>query len=77
VTVPADAELWFDGTKTRQVGAVREFKTPQLPTNRSYTYQVRVRWQEDGQAREQTRTVRVVANQRLAVDFTNGEAAEE
>jgi uncharacterized protein (TIGR03000 family) len=55
---------------------VREFKTPPLPTNRSFTYQLRVRWQEDGLAREQTRTVRVVAGQQLAVDFTNGEAVE-
>jgi uncharacterized protein (TIGR03000 family) len=76
VTVPANAELWFDNAQTKQVGPVREFKTPSLPTNRSFTYQVRVRWQEDGQMREQQRTVRVVAGQRLAVDFTNGEAAE-
>jgi len=77
VTVPANAELWFDSARTKQVGAVREFKTPSLPSNRSFTYQLRIRWQEDGQLREQLRTVRVVAGQQLAVDFTNGEAAAE
>ncbi len=76
VTVPAGAELWFDGTKTKQVGAVRDFQTPLLPTNRNFTYQLRIRWQEDGQMREQKRTVHVEGGQHVAVDFTSAAAAE-
>src|SRR4051812_14539249 len=30
VLVPADAELWFNGTKTTQGGTAREFESPPL-----------------------------------------------
>jgi uncharacterized protein (TIGR03000 family) len=70
VGVPtADAEIWFQGQKTRRTGKVREFKSPPLAPGMSYTYAIRARWRENGQEVTQTRTVPVRAGQHVRVDF--------
>lgn len=57
MNVPADAEVWIQGTQTQQTGPVRTFVTPPLsgPAN----YEVKVRRNVDGQATEQTMNVMV------------------
>jgi uncharacterized protein (TIGR03000 family) len=70
VRAPADAEIWFDGTKTRQTGAVREFESPELMRGREYTYEVRARWTQDGKEVSRTRSIDVSAGARRTVDFT-------
>ena len=70
VRVPAGAEVWFDGTKTRQTGAVREFESPELMRGREYTYEVRARWTQDGKEVSRTRSIEVAAGARKTVDFT-------
>jgi uncharacterized protein (TIGR03000 family) len=57
VTVPANAELWFDGEKTAQTGAQRTFHSPPLPPGNTYVYTVRVRWTEGGKPFEQIQAV--------------------
>jgi len=70
VMVPADAEVWFDGNATQQRGPFREFTTPPLDPNRTFTYQIRARWMQNGQAMDQTRSVQVQANRAATVDFS-------
>lgn len=71
--VPSDAEVWFDGEKTAQTGAEREFKSPALPVGRLYHYDVRARWTEGGKVVDQTRSIPAGANRRTEVDFTQPE----
>src|SRR5579884_166675 len=57
VTVPAGAELWVDGHKTSQTGAVRQFTSPPLAAGKDYTYELRAKWKDGGRTVEQSRTV--------------------
>jgi uncharacterized protein (TIGR03000 family) len=61
LTVPADAQVWFDGQATTQTGTLRRFVTPPLRANSDYSYELKVRWNQDGQQKEETRTISVVA----------------
>jgi uncharacterized protein (TIGR03000 family) len=70
VRAPADAEIWFGATKTRQTGAVREFESPELMSGREYTYEVRARWTQDGKEVSRTQSIEVSAGARKTVDFT-------
>jgi uncharacterized protein (TIGR03000 family) len=70
VRVPdPNAQVIIDGNQTRQTGSDREFVSEMQPGS-SGTYQVRVRWTENGRTREQTRDVPVRPGQRQVVDFT-------
>jgi uncharacterized protein (TIGR03000 family) len=69
VRVPADAELWFDGTKTSQASEVRQFQTPALEPGQEYNYTVRARWKDQGREVDQTRKVTVRAGDRLGINF--------
>jgi uncharacterized protein (TIGR03000 family) len=69
VRVPADAELFFDGGKTVQKGALRTFVTPPLQPGKEFRYAVKARWQEGGKTVEKTREVRVRAGQDVLLDF--------
>lgn len=71
VRMPADAQLWFDGNKTSQTGAMREFTSPPLTPGQTFTYELRATWTgEGGTPITQTRTVNVQAGKRSLVDFT-------
>jgi len=73
VRVPvANAEVLFDGNKTTQAGTLREFVSPPLAAQGSFTYVITARWMENGQPVERVRTVQVQAGQRVMVDFTKG-----
>jgi uncharacterized protein (TIGR03000 family) len=68
--VPSAAELWFNGTKTaQQAKAVRHFVTPALDPGQDYSYDIRVRWTDDGQPVEQTRRVLVRAGDRMTLNL--------
>jgi uncharacterized protein (TIGR03000 family) len=69
VRVPADAQVWFDGTATTSTGAVREFDTPPLVPGRRYTYDVKATWMQDGQEVTRTQSVRFSAGDRIEVLF--------
>jgi uncharacterized protein (TIGR03000 family) len=68
--VPADAQLWFNGTATSQAGTDREFYSPPLTPGRTYHYNVRARWTQDGRPVEVARDVPVQANEWKEVDLT-------
>lgn len=69
VTVPADAELWLNGQRMHLTGAERDFLTPPLHKGETYGYQVKARWTQDGQPREETLDVKVRANKTTAVQL--------
>lgn len=73
VAVPADAELWFQGQKTTQKGAFRQFQTPALKPG-SYTYEVKARWDDKGKPKEETRKITVRPGDRFNIDFTQAES---
>ncbi len=76
VKVPhPDAEVWFQGIKTKQTGLVRSYLSPPLKPGKKYRYNMKVRWQENGQALEKTRTFLVQAGQQVGIDFTQLEEA--
>jgi uncharacterized protein (TIGR03000 family) len=68
VNVPANAAVWFEGTKTTTTGAVREYQSPPLRPGR-YTYAIRARWTENGRAVTQTQNVPVSPGSHISVDF--------
>jgi uncharacterized protein (TIGR03000 family) len=70
VSVPADAEIWFDGTKTAQTGTARRFVSSPVTPGPDYTYEVKVRWRENGTAVIQTRRVIVHAGDVINLRFT-------
>jgi uncharacterized protein (TIGR03000 family) len=69
IQVPADAEIWVEGEKTKQTGTNRTFRSPPLEPGKNYTYEVKVRWMEDGKPVEKTENVPVHAGEQSRVDF--------
>jgi uncharacterized protein (TIGR03000 family) len=69
IKVPADAQIWFDGTRTAQTGAVRYYVTPRLGAGRTWTYEVRARWQQDGQPVTRTRQLQLEAGKEARLDL--------
>jgi uncharacterized protein (TIGR03000 family) len=51
--VPLTAEVYVEGNRLEQNGAVRQIVTPQLEPGRRYYYEVSVRWLSEGQVVEQ------------------------
>jgi len=74
VRLPADAKIWFDDNPTSQTGAFRTFVSPPLEPDKDHFYQVKVRWQENGQDVTRTRKVEVHAGDRLNLSFGPGVA---
>lgn len=72
VRVPANADIWFDGTKTTQTGTVRHFVSPPLDAGRAYSYEIRGRWMENGREVNQSRTITVRPGSQQTVDFVSG-----
>jgi uncharacterized protein (TIGR03000 family) len=71
VWVPAaNADVWLNGSRTKQTGTYRQFKSPTLEPGQAYAYEIRARWTEDGHTVEQTRTIKVHANDLVKVDLT-------
>jgi uncharacterized protein (TIGR03000 family) len=71
VRVPADAQVMFDNSPTRQMGSERNFVTPPLEGNFRYTYEISARWRDaNGKERQENRTVRLTPGQTANVDFT-------
>lgn len=73
VRVPANAEVFLNGSVTKATGTVREYVSPPLETGWKYSYEIRGRWTENGQPVERTRVLRVQPGQRLDIDLTKKE----
>jgi uncharacterized protein (TIGR03000 family) len=70
LVVPANAQVWFNGQATAQTGTVRRFVTPPLNADNDYSYELKVRWDKDGQPAEESRTITVVAGGFRRLDLT-------
>jgi uncharacterized protein (TIGR03000 family) len=71
VLVPANAELWFNGTKvTGKEGTVRKFASPALTPGQRYSYEVRAQWKQNGQTITKTHELTVKAGAHIDVYFT-------
>jgi uncharacterized protein (TIGR03000 family) len=69
VEVPMNAEVWLEGQPTTQAGTKRVFKSPPLSANQRFSYQVRAKWLDHGQQREQTQTIDVQGGYLVTVAF--------
>jgi uncharacterized protein (TIGR03000 family) len=69
-----NAQVIVDGHQTQQRGTEREFVTDMSPGS-SGTYHIKVRWNQDGRQREQTRDVPVRAGAQQVVDFTQAQGS--
>jgi uncharacterized protein (TIGR03000 family) len=69
VKVPAEAELWFDESKTSQEGSYRQFVTPPLPGSGNLCYSVRARWLIKGVELTREERVSVHPGGRETVNF--------
>ena len=72
VLVPdANAQVWFEDGLTSQTGTQRMFHSPPLEPNRTFTYTVKARWMENGQAINQESQIKVQAGQSYTITFRN------
>jgi uncharacterized protein (TIGR03000 family) len=70
VLVPvADAQVWVENVATTQKGKERLFQSPPLEPNRNFTYTIKARWMENGQAVNRESQVNVQAGQSITVSF--------
>jgi uncharacterized protein (TIGR03000 family) len=69
VDVPTDARLFIDDQPTTSVGARRTFVTPELGTEVSYDYTVRVELSRDGRTYRDSRTVQIKGGQITGISF--------
>jgi len=72
--VPANAEVWLNGSRMAATGPVREFTSPPLIPGDDYSYDVRVRWMENGRPLERTQKVTFHAGEQVNLDLTTAPA---
>lgn len=77
VSLPAGAELWFEGMQVPGGGTIRKFTSPELDPLKAYTYDVRASWYENGKIVTQSQRLLVRAGDRLTVNFPNAPAVEQ
>lgn len=69
--VPPSAEVLFDGGKTTQTGAIREFVSPPLTAGKVFDYAITVRYFDAaGKGITDRRVIHVRANDWFRLDFT-------
>jgi uncharacterized protein (TIGR03000 family) len=70
VRLPADADLWFQGTRMSLTGPERIFTTPALAQGQEYVYDVFARWYEAGREVRKRERIPVRAGQRHILELT-------
>jgi uncharacterized protein (TIGR03000 family) len=68
--VPAGAQVWVDGTRTRQTGETRHYYSPPLTPGKKYAYEISVRWTRDGKPVEKNQRIIVQAGSMIRQDVT-------
>ncbi len=64
-----NAQVWFDGTLTKQTGLDRMFHTSNLAPGGDYSYRIRAAWTEKNTPMIQERAVTVTPGQTSTADF--------
>lgn len=67
--LPGDAEVWFEGVKTKQTGTLRYYFSPPLAADRKYSYQIQARWSKDGEPVEWKKRIEVRAGDAIRLDL--------
>lgn len=75
VSLPAFAQLKFNGVLTTQTGEHRSFVSPAMPVDQPYVYDIQARWTENGQPVRWRHEYTVQAGQSLNVNI--GPPSEE
>ncbi len=71
LTVPTDAQVWFEEKVTKERGETRYYESPPLAPGHQYVYDVKVRWRnKEGKEVTRTRQLDVSANSTVSADFT-------
>ncbi len=68
VTLPAGAELWFDGKKINLTGTHRSFEVD-LQKGLKFSCELRAVWQEQGRSIQQKRLLTLQAGETVQVEF--------
>jgi uncharacterized protein (TIGR03000 family) len=68
VTLPANAELWFDDAPTKATGTTRHFESPPLAPGQ-HGYELRARWSENGTDVTQSKRIDVAPGAVIRVGF--------
>ena len=69
VRLPAGARLAIESQPTAQRGSERTFRSPELPSGKTFVYTLVATWREGDTDREVTRTASFQAGQVTRVDF--------
>ncbi|NDC53954.1 MAG: TIGR03000 domain-containing protein [Planctomycetia bacterium] len=69
VTLPAEAQVFVNGTKTSATGSLRRYVSRGLEAGKDYEYVVRMVVDRDGAEHEETRVVSLSAGVRKTVEF--------
>lgn len=77
VKVPGNAEIHFDGHKMNLTGTTRQFVSPLLEKDVTYTYEIKAKWMEKGSEVKRTRKVDIRAGKDVEVDFLKPTPEEE
>jgi uncharacterized protein (TIGR03000 family) len=72
VQVASDAEVWIEGVRTKQKGALREFVSPPLDPGVNYAYEIRATWKNNGEVVSDVQRVAVRAGDRMKIIFRTG-----
>jgi len=76
VRLPADAQLFADGTALKMTGGERKFVTPALPAGMEYTYRFTAEYERSGEQVSVTKKVVVRSGSMAAVEFADLTAAK-
>ncbi len=75
VNVPAETQIFVNGTATRSNGAVRRYVSRGLTPGYEYSYEIKAQIDRDGQAVEETKVVKIRAGESVEVAFDLNSAA--
>lgn len=71
VTLPdPNATVLVNGKATQSKGVTRRFESPPLEPGKTYRYDLKVSWQQNGQTKTQAREIQVTPGDVTRVDFT-------
>ncbi len=73
VEVPGEATVWIEDRQMNQTGPSRQFASPPLEPGKTYIYDIRARWTENGQQIEQRQSISVQAGSSVTVRFPTPE----
>ena len=76
VRLPADAQLFADGTALKMTGGERKFITPELPGGMEYTYRFTAEYERNGEVLSVSKKVTLRPGSTVAVEFTDHSATK-